>query len=152
MSARARLLGALALAVVFAGLETLVIVDRGFNPAAFAGVELGALIGLASLALEIQLVERAMRTLKGDPAGATFMTFAMRLTIVAPLTFLFQRQGSSVDAPAFAIGYLVTFFVYLCWLTWKSYHAPVQYRGGRSRGAPRVVEKGRTAETAGSAR
>ena len=98
---------------------------------------------LASLVLEINIVERAMRMPRGDTASATFQTFAMRLALVAPLTFVFQRAGSSVDGTAFAISYLTTFFVYLCWLTWKTYHAPVQYKGRSKQFAPRVVEKSR---------
>lgn len=152
MTPRARLLGTIALAVTFVALEALVLGYRGLNPASFAGVEIGTVIGLASLVLEIQLVRRAMRTLTGDVAGATFQTFAMRLAIVAPLTFAFQRAGSSVDGTAFAVGYLVTFFVYLCWLTWTTYHAPVQYKGKRATFTPRVVEKRRTAETTAGAR
>lgn len=150
VSARARLVGSVALAATFLGLETMVTNWCGLRPATFAGVFIGAAIGLASLAFEIQLVERAMRSLKGDTASATFQTFAMRLALVAPLTFAFQMGGSGVDAAAFAVSYLVTFFVYLCWLTWKTYHAPVQYRAKPKQFAPRIVENAR--ETAGAAR
>ncbi len=150
MSARSRLLGAAALVASFVVLNALVLGYRGLNPASFTGVEIGALIGLASLVLEIHVVERAMRTLKGDVAAATFQTFAMRLALVAPLTFVFQRKGSSVDGTAFAVSYLVTFFLYLSWLTWKTYHAPVQYTGKAAKFEPRVVQKSRA--TAGSAR
>jgi hypothetical protein len=152
VSARARLLGAVAMALTFLGLETMVTVWCGLRPASFTGVAIGAVIGLASLALEIQIVERAMRSAKGDTASATFQTFAMRLALVAPLTFAFQMGGSGVDATAFAVSYLVTFFVYLCWLTWKTYHAPVQYRGKPKQFAPRIVENRRAAATSGSAR
>jgi hypothetical protein len=143
VSARARFFGAAALVASFVALEALVLGYRGLNPASFAGVEIGSLIGLLSLVLEIHVVERAMRTLKGDVAGATFQTFAMRLALVAPLTFVFMRKGSSVDGTAFACSYLVTFFVYLSWLTWKTYHAPVQFKGKAAKFAPRVVEKKR---------
>jgi hypothetical protein len=145
-----RLAGAIALAVTFVGLQALVLGYRGLNPASFAGVEIGTVLGLGCLVLEIQIIRRAMRTLKGDVAGATFQTFAMRLALVAPLTFAFMRDGSSVDATAFAVGYLVTFFVYLCWLTWVTYHAPVRYKGKGAQFAPRVVERRR--ETAEAAR
>jgi hypothetical protein len=143
VSARAAFLGAAALVVSFVGLEALVLGYRGLNPASFTGVEIGAVIGLLSLVLEIHVVERAMRTAKGDVAGATFQTFAMRLALVAPLTFVFMRKGSSVDGTAFAVSYLVTFFLYLAWLTWKTYHAPVQFKGKAAKFTPRVVEKKR---------
>ncbi len=152
MSATARLVGASALALTFLGLEALVLGYCGLNPRSFTGVEIGALLGLANLVLELHVVERAMRLPKGDTAGATFQTFAMRLALVGPLTFVFQRAGSSVDATAFAVAYLVTFFLYLCWLTWKSYHAPVQYRARTEQFAPRVLEKGRPVGLAGSDR
>lgn len=140
------------MALMFLGLEAMVIVWCGLRPASFSGVAIGAMIGLASLALEIQIVERAMRSAKGDTASATFQTFAMRLALVAPITFAFQMKGSGVDASAFAVSYLVTFFVYLCWLTWKSYHAPVQYRAKPKQFAPRVVENVRDRTAAGSSR
>ena len=152
MSSAARLAGALAIAAAFVILEALVVGYRGARPSVFNGVEIGSLIGLASLVLEIQVVARAMRSATGDPAGATFQTFAMRLAIVAPLTFAFQRKGSSVDSESFALGYLITFFVYLCWLTWTTYHAPVHYKGKSKQFAPRVVEKRCVSETAASAR
>jgi hypothetical protein len=141
VSAVTRVIGTALLAALFVGLEGLVTAWCGARPASFTGVEVGAAIGLASLVLEIQIVERALRSARGDTASATFQTFAMRLAIVAPLTILFQRKGSGIDGSAFAVSYLVTFFVYLCWLTWKSYHAPVQYRGRSARFAPRVVER-----------
>jgi hypothetical protein len=152
VSARARFIGAVAMAATFLGLEAMVTVWCGLRPASFSGVFIGAVIGLASLAFEIQIVERAMRSAKGDTASATFQTFAMRLALVAPITFAFQMKGSSVDASAFAVSYLVTFFVYLCWLTWKSYHAPVQYRAKPKQFAPRIVENRREASSSGASR
>jgi len=143
VSAAARLWGAAALVAAFVGLNVLVVGYGGLRPATFAGVEIGSVIGLLSLVLEIHVVERAMRTLKGDVAGATFQTFAMRLALVAPLTFVFMRKGSSVDGTAFACSYLATFFVYLSWLTWKTYHAPVQFKGKAAKFTPRVVDRKR---------
>ena len=66
MSARAKLFGALALAICFAGLELLVLGYRGLNPASFAGVQIGAVLGLGSLVLEINVIERAMVVAKGS--------------------------------------------------------------------------------------
>ena len=43
----------------------------------------------------------------------------MRLVVVSPLTIVFGMKGSGIDSQGFALGYLVTFFVYLCWLTWR---------------------------------
>lgn len=150
MSRAARIAGAIAITVTFVGLEALVVLYRGVNSASITGVEVGAVFGLLSLVMEMHLVARALRSPKGDPAGATFQTFAMRLVVVAPLTFAFGGRGSGVDSVAFAVAYCVTFFVYLCWLTWKTYHMPVQYRPRAKKFAPRVVERNR--DMAGSAR
>lgn len=150
MSGKTRVVGTVALAATFAALEALVVGYRGLNSASIVGAQIGALIGFASLALEMQLVERALRSKRGDVAGATFQTFAMRLAVVAPLTFVFQRLTSGIDGTAFAVSYLVTFFAYLCWLTWKTYHMPVQYRAKSKQFAPRVVDKRETAEVGGS--
>jgi hypothetical protein len=144
VSAKARFWGTLSLVAVFLALEALVVGYRGINPASFMGVQIGALVGFGSLALEMELVQRALRSKSGDVAGATFQTFAMRLVIVAPLTFVFQRMVSGIDGTAFAVSYLVTFFAYLCWLTWKTYHMPVQYKAGRKQFAPRVVDRRET--------
>jgi hypothetical protein len=149
VSTKTRLFGTIALAATFLALEALVVGYRGLNSASIVGTQIGALIGFASLALEIQLVERALRSRSGDVAGATFQTFAMRLAIVAPLTYVFQRLTSGIDGTAFAVSYLVTFFAYLCWLTWKTYHMPVQYKAKAKQFAPRVVDK---RETAGAAK
>ena len=150
MSRGARIAGAIAIAVTFLGLETLVVLYRGLNPASVTGVAVGAVFGLFSLVIEMHLVASALRSTKGDPAGATFQTFAMRLAIVAPLTWAFGGRGSGVDSVAFAVSYCVTFFVYLCWLTWKTYHMPVQYRPRAKKFEPRVIDRRR--ETAGSVR
>ena len=141
MSRGARIAAAIAIAVTFLGLEALVVLYRGLHSASVTGVEVGAVFGLFSLVVEMHLVASALRSPKGDPAGATFQTFAMRLAVVAPLTFAFNGSRSGVDNVAFAVSYCVTFFVYLCWLTWKTYHAPVQYRGRRTAFSPRVVAR-----------
>lgn len=150
MSRGARIAAAVMITVTFAGLEALVVLYRGVHPASVTGVAVGAVLGLLSLVLEMHLVENALRTPKGEPAGAAVQTFAMRLAVVAPLTFAFSGKGSGVDNVAFAVSHCVTFFVYLCWLTWKTYHMPVQYRPRAKQFAPRVVERSR--DTAGSAR
>jgi protein-S-isoprenylcysteine O-methyltransferase Ste14 len=141
VSAGAKAIGVAALVVTFLTLEGLVVGYCGLNPRSITGVAIGAVIGLASLVCEMHIVDRALRSAKGDTASATFQTFAMRLAIVAPLTFVFQSKGSSVDPTAFSVAYLVTFFMYLCQLTWTTYHAPVQYRAKPKQFAPRVVVK-----------
>ncbi len=133
MSSGARLAGALVLAAVFVGIQALVVGYRGASPRVFTAVEAGSVAGLVSLLLELHMIDRSDRSFSATGVQATFMSFVMRLVVVAPLTLLFMRKGSEVDHEAFALSYCSTFFVYLCWLTWKSYHAPVQYKGRGTR-------------------
>lgn len=100
----------------------------GLSPAAVLGLLLGGFLGLISLSIEIGLLERSARTFHAQGVQTTFISFVMRLTVVAPLTLLFMNVGLGIDSQAFALSYCGTFFLYLCWLTWETYHAPVQYR------------------------
>jgi hypothetical protein len=119
--------GAGSLAAVLAAVLWGVLALRGASPATFAGLAVGVFTGLVSLVVELAMLERAERTFYAQGVQVTFMSFVMRLVVVAPLTLLFRV--SEVDAEAFALSYLATFLVYLCWLTWTMYHAPVQYKG-----------------------
>jgi hypothetical protein len=139
VSLASRVAGALCLATVFLAAEVGLVAECGLRPATISGAALGMMLGLASLVVEIHLVAQAMRSKRADTAAVTFQTFIMRMVVVAPLTFALNSLG--MDATAFAISYVITFFVYLCWLTWKTYHAPVQYRGRRTAFSPRVVAR-----------
>ena len=153
MSRTERVLGTAVLVAVFVGVQALVVTYRGASPQVFNALEVGTLAGLVSLVLEFVLIERSDRTFHAQGVQATFLSFVMRLVVVAPLTLLFLRKGSETDHEAFALSYCSTFFVYLCWLTWKSYHAPVQYRARGERPArPAETRAERTRRTAGSAR
>jgi hypothetical protein len=127
-SPAARLAGALALVAVFAGIVALVVELRGASPAAFLGIQIGSFLGLVSLVLEIAMVERSSRTFHAQGVQTTFLSFMMRLVVVAPATLLFMKPALGVDHEAFALSYCSTFFLYMCWLTWKTYHAPSTYR------------------------
>lgn len=129
-----RIAGALFLVATFVGVEALVLELRGASPASFLGLEIGAFLGLVSLVLEIAMLERSSRTFHAQGLQTTFMSFMMRLVVVAPLTLLFMKDSLGVDHEAFALSYCSTFFLYMCWLTWKTYHAPACYRP-RSRAA-----------------
>ena len=85
-------------------------------------------LGLAALIFEIGLAERAERTFYAQGVQTTFMSFMMRLATVGPLTMLFMKRDIGVDPQAFALSYCSTFVVYMCWLAWKTYHAPSTYR------------------------
>ena len=141
----------LALAAVLALVLWGVVEHRGASPATLQAVAIGLFLGLVSLVVENGLLERAERSFHAQGVQAVFMSFVMRLVVVAPLVLLFGRAGSGTDAEAFALSYCSTFFVYLVGLTWKTYHAPVQYcpvraererlERGPSRGARRPADE-----------
>lgn len=131
-----RVAGALSLVAAFVAIEALVLELRGANPASFLGLQIGAFLGLVSLVLEIAMLERSFRTFHAQGVQTTFMSFMMRLVVVAPLTLLFMKSALGVDHEAFALSYCATFFLYLCWLTWKTYHAPSLYRPRAKAAAP----------------
>ena len=131
----ARIAGALCLLAIFAGVAALVLRLRGTTPAAVLGLEVGAFLGLVSLVIEMAMVERASRTFYAQGVQTTFLSFMMRLVLVAPATLLFMKPALGVDHEAFALAYCSTFFLYLCWLTWRTYHAPSSYRPRAQSGA-----------------
>ena len=127
-SARAKVLGSIALAMTFVLCEWFAISLSGSRPEAFLGLEIGIVLGLAALVFEIALAERAERTFYAQGVQTTFMSFMMRLATVGPLTMLFMKRDIGVDPQAFALSYCSTFVVYMCWLAWKTYYAPSTYR------------------------
>jgi hypothetical protein len=135
--AAAKVLGGLFLVGVFAGIEALVVAMQGAHPAAFAAAALGGFLGLVSLTIELGLLARSARTFHAQGVQATFMSFMMRLVVVAPVTLLLMKYELGMDPTSFALSYCATFFLYMCWLTWVTYHAPVQYRPKAS--ASRIV-------------
>ena len=124
----ARAVGVLALAASFVLIQWGVLALAGFRPESFLGAEIGAFLGLISLVFEIALVTRAERTFHAQGVQTTFMSFMMRLATVGPLTMLFMKSDIGVDPQAFALTYCGTFFLYMCWLAFKTYHAPALYR------------------------
>lgn len=127
---KAHPLGVLSLILTFAGLSWLVLAYVGVSAATVSGFEIGTFLGLLSLAIELILVERDEVRTNGDPSQAVFASFFLRLAIVGPFTMWFGAMDVGIHAEAFALSYLSTFFVYLCWLTWKVATAPVHYKGG----------------------
>ncbi len=118
-----------------------------------SGVYVGTFAGLISLAIEIAVIGRSLRLFAHNGMGATLQTFTMRLAIVGALGMWFMRDASATDPSAFCLSYCGTFFVYLCWLTWRTYKAPVQYRP-KSAGTADTVAATEAVDraTAGSAR
>jgi FlaA1/EpsC-like NDP-sugar epimerase len=149
-SPAARFAGALAMLAMFVGVEAMVFSLRGLSPATFTAALLGAFLGLISLAIEIGMQERSARIFHAQGMQTTFMSFMMRMVIVAPLTLLFMKKELGVDHEAFALSYCSTFFLYMCWLTWETYHAPALYRPKAAAAGPLVVRDRRRAP-AGSA-
>lgn len=127
-SLAARVTGAAFLVAVFLGIEALVLQLGGATPRTFAALALGGLLGLVSLTVELGMLARSARTFHAQGVQTTFLSFMMRLGVVAPVTLLLMKSDLGMDPQSFALSYCATFFLYLCWLTWVTYHAPVQYR------------------------
>ena len=123
----------LGLTACFLGLQWLLVLYVDLTPASVAGLQLGAFLGLASLAIEIECLARAFRASWRDPSQVTFMSFFLRLATVGPLTLLFAKEGSAIGSEPFALSYCSTFFVYMCWLTWRMATAPTSFEGGARR-------------------
>lgn len=152
-SRAAAVTGAVFLAVTFGLVEMLVFQLRGVGTASVTGALLGGFLGLVSLAVEIGMQERSARTFHAQGLQTTFLSFVMRVVVVAPLTILFMGGGLGIDHEAFALSYCATFLLYLCWLTWETYHAPAAYRPRAAAGGLRVVVQPRDGRAAvGSAR
>lgn len=128
-SAGARTVGAAFLALSQMGTIALVAAMLGAKPSVFLGSCAGTFAGLVSLVIEMAMVERSARTFHAQGVQTTFMSFLMRLVTVGAVTLLLRFMDSGADPVAFALTYCGTFFLYLCWLTWVTYHAPVHYRG-----------------------
>lgn len=151
MTSRAgRIAGAAVLVAVFAAVEGLVLGMRGVSPATTGAVLLGGFLGLVSLAIEIAMLERSARTFHAQGVMTTFLSFMMRLAVVAPVTLLLMKSDLGLDAQSYALSYCATFLLYMCWLTWVTYHAPPLYRPKATAPGAIVVRDNRTA--AGSAR
>lgn len=139
LSPLANALGVIGLSVVLVIIDWGVLGYSGLGPESVTGMSVGTFLGLGTLAVELAVIRHAYRTQVGDPAQATFGTFFMRLAVVGLLHFAFMAQGSGVDPSAFSLSYCGSFFVYMCWLTWRIATLPPQYQGGA--GAAQPVER-----------
>ena len=125
----------------------------GFDAATMAGVYTGTFFGLISLAIEMAVIGRSLRIFEHNGMQATLQTFVMRLVIVGALGMWFMRADSGTDAQAFCLSYCSTFFVYMCWLTWRTYNQPVHYVGKRekARRAAKAAAKSNVTVAGGAA-
>ncbi|MCG3134283.1 MAG: hypothetical protein HMLKMBBP_01576 [Planctomycetes bacterium] len=128
-SAAARVSGAVFLAGAQAATIAIVLAMLGGKPAVWMGCWAGTFAGLVSLVVEMAMVERSARTFHAQGVQTTFMSFLMRIVTVGAVTMLLRSLDAGVDPYGFALTYCGTFFLYMCWLTWVTYHAPVHYRG-----------------------
>lgn len=121
----------------------------GFSATAWLGVQIGAFFGLGSLAIELAVLERTYRTCEGSGTQAVLGTFIARVFTVGLLMTTFQVVDAPVQQEAFALAYVSTFLVYMCWLTWKTATAPIQYqpKPKRRRKTARAVKVLRSGES-----
>ena len=128
-----KIAGALSLATTLVIVLWGVVDLSGFTPMTMSGVYTGTFFGLITLAVEMAVIGRSLRIFEHNGMQATLQTFIMRLIIVGGLGMWFMRVGSGTDAQAFCLSYCATFFVYMCWLTWRTYNQPVHYQGKSTR-------------------
>lgn len=76
------------------------------------GTVIGAGLGLLNLAVGYLLTRRTLRRKMTSAMGTLAGGFLARLLVVVVLMVLFQRTGAA-DPAAFALTFLVFFFVYL---------------------------------------
>lgn len=76
------------------------------------GVAIGAGLGLVNLAVGYLVTRRALQRGMTSATATLAGGFFARLVVVAGLVVVFQR-GEAVDPAAFALTFLVFFFVYL---------------------------------------
>jgi len=82
--------------------------DRG----GLRGTAVGAGLGLLNLAIGYMVTRRALRRGMKSAMAVLAGGFFVRLAVIVGLMVLFQRTGA-VDPVAFALTFLVFFFVYL---------------------------------------
>jgi hypothetical protein len=83
-----------------------------FDPAGVRGMAIGAALGLVNLGLGYLVTRRALRQGMNSAMATVAGGFLARLFAVVFLMLVFRRTGS-VDPAAFALTFLVFFFVYL---------------------------------------
>ncbi len=82
-----------------------------FDGPGWAGVGIGALVGLINLALGGWLLKRNIKA-GGNPMTGVAGGFLARLFVLAALTIVFQRTAA-VDATAFALVFMMFFFLFV---------------------------------------
>jgi hypothetical protein len=82
------------------------------RPAGLRGAAIGAGLGLLNLLAGYFVTKRALRHGMKSAMRTLLTGFFLRLVTVAALIVVFQRTAA-VDAVAFALSFLVFFFVYL---------------------------------------
>lgn len=76
------------------------------------GTAIGAGLGILNLVVGYFLTRRALRQGMKSALRTLLTGFFVRLVLIVGLTLVFQRVGS-VDAVAFALTFMVFFFLYL---------------------------------------
>ncbi len=151
ISGATKVAGGLGLAAIFGTVLWGLVALLGFNAVTMSGVYTGTFFGLISLVVEMAVIGRSLRTFEDDGMKATLRAFILRLVLVGSIGTWFARADSGTSAAAYCLTYCATFFVYMCWLTWRTYHQPVQYQGQRERARRESHEAPARLETVGGA-
>jgi hypothetical protein len=83
-----------------------------FDGHGLRGTAVGAGLGVLNLALGLLATRRALRLKMSSAVGTVAGGFVLRLLVVVVLMVVFQRT-EAVDPAAFALTFLIFFFVYL---------------------------------------
>jgi hypothetical protein len=100
------------LAVFVVGLVVVLLASVSLDDDGRRGILIGAGLGLLNLAVGYPVMRWALRRGMKTALTALSSGFIARLVLVAGLIVYFQRTGEA-DPTAFAITFLVFFFVYL---------------------------------------
>jgi zinc transporter ZupT len=83
-----------------------------FDSAGVRGIAIGVALGIANLVAGLWFTRRSLHKNMTRVTGTLLGGFSIRLIVLVALFFVFQ-QTSGIDAPAFALSFVVLFFVYL---------------------------------------
>jgi zinc transporter ZupT len=83
-----------------------------FDSAGVRGIAIGVALGIANLVAGLFFTRRSLHKNMTRVTGTLLGGFSIRLVVLVALFFVFQ-QTSTIDAPAFALSFVVLFFVYL---------------------------------------
>lgn len=112
MKADRSILGTIALAAGALLLAGFYVSRRGLDPASVRGLLVGLGLGIVNVVVGGYMTSRALRKSVAGAVRLMLVGFFVRMVVLAGLVLWFQR-GDWADASAFALSFLVFFFLFL---------------------------------------